>query len=373
MKKVRLFANIVVVLAVVAQLMACLETQETYSAGFRFSKPSSVRTFVYANTSTDSVVMVCLGNWHITKDTPEATWCTIDEMRGYGNAIYSLGVHFAQNTMNQSRLAQFTVYDTDHPDEAHSSWQYLQYATRGDGSFGSAALVKGITSSDGWEIAVSYDDQSRPVTLTVKGPENYSDNYTMDYNEKSSLLTVNTSNGSHTGTMDIGYQAERLIGAGDTIGYVPQYYSNGVEMSMSRAFNYVASYMRRVQAYAYLMDGRSMTPDSLHNADSLIYYSHWKLVQKPNVVERYKLEYGQMDNRYQTVDANQLLLGMDNCDPLQLISLFRYCRSTSIVTRATSDKGTINVTTELNSDKSVRRMVVADAIKGTETTYDFTY
>ena len=64
---------------------------------------------------------------------------------------------------------------------------------------------------------------------------------------------------------------------------------------------------------------------------------------------------------------------MDNCDPLQLVSLFRYCRSTSIVTRATSADGSIQVTTELNSDKSVRRMVVADAIKGTEVTYDFTY
>ena len=38
-----------------------------------------------------------------------------------------------------------------------------------------------------------------------------------------------------------------------------------------------------------------------------------------------------------------------------------------------SSHGNIQVTTELNSDKSVHRMVVADGIKGTEVTYDFTY
>lgn len=64
---------------------------------------------------------------------------------------------------------------------------------------------------------------------------------------------------------------------------------------------------------------------------------------------------------------------MDNCDPLQLVALFRYCRSTSIVTRATSTGSVINVATELNGDKSVRRMVVTDGLKGTEVTYDFTY
>lgn len=373
MKRITYFANIVAVLAIVAQLTACLKNEDPYSAGFQFSKPSNVRTFVYANTTTDSLVMLSYGNWHITTDTPNAVWCTIDEMKGYGNAIYSLGVHFAQNTTNQQRLAQFTVYDTDHPDDAHSSWQYLQYATRGDGSLGTAALVKGITSSDGWQIAVSYDEKCRPVTLSVKGPENYSENFSMDYNEKSSILTVNTGNGPLTGNMDNGYQTERLIGAGDTIGYSPQYYSNGVEMSANYAFNFQSSRVRRTQAYAYLLGGKSLTPDSLHTADSLVYYSRWKLESKPNTVERYKLEYGQMDNRYQTVDANQLLLGMDNCDPLQLISMFRYCRSTSIVTRATALNGTISVTTELNSDKSVRRMVVADALKGTEITYDFTY
>ena len=80
-----------------------------------------------------------------------------------------------------------------------------------------------------------------------------------------------------------------------------------------------------------------------------------------------------MDNRYQSVDANQLILGMADCEPLQLLSMFRYTRSTSILKKAISKDGTIDVSTELNADRSVHRMVVKDACHNTETTYDFTY
>lgn len=373
MKRINLFANILAVLAVAAQLTACLENEDPYTAGFQFMKPTNVRTYVYANTSTDSLVMLSQGPWQITADTPEARWCTIDQLTGKGYTIYALGVHFDQNTTGQPRLAQFTVTDTNHPDKAHATWQYQQRATRGDGSFGSAALVKGIKSSDDWQVSISYDAKSRPVQLDVKSPDGTNEQYRMDYNEYSETLKVTTANGTMTGSMDNGYQAEQLIGAGDTIGYTPQYYSNGMQMSISNAFNYVASRLKRTQAFAYLIGGKDLDPDSQHTADSLVYLCRWKLEAKPQTMERYKLEYGAMDNRYQTVDVNQLLLGMDECEPLQLISMFRLCRSTSIVTRATSASGTIDVATELNADRSVRRMVVKDSRRGTEVTYDFEY
>lgn len=373
MKKVHLFPNILAVLAVVVLFTACLGDEVSYNAGFRFTRPTSVRTLVFANTSTDSLKMECYGEWQITADTPDATWCTIGMMKGHGNSYYALGVHFQPNTTNQSRIAQFTINDTEHPGEAYASWQYLQYATRGDGSFGSAALVKDITSSDGWNVAIDYDDKSRPVKLSVTAPDSSVNRYTLNYNETGGFMTVSIGNSLLTGTMDNGYQAERLVGTSDTIGYVPQYYPNGMQISPNYAFNYVVTSQTRTQGYAYLLGGKSLEADSLHTADSLTYYSRMKLANMPSTVERYKLEYGQMDNRYQTVDVNQLLLGMDRCDPLQLVALFRYCRSTSIVTRATSTGSVINVATELNGDKSVRRMVVTDGLKGTEVTYDFTY
>ena len=94
---------------------------------------------------------------------------------------------------------------------------------------------------------------------------------------------------------------------------------------------------------------------------------------KVEYVEKLKLEYSDMDNRCQSVDPNQLLLGFADCHSMQLLSMFRYTRSTSIIKRALSAEGSIEVTTELNADKSIRQMIVKDARKGTEVTYDFTY
>ncbi len=373
MKTIKLFANMLAAMAVAVQLTACLSNEDPYRAGFVFSKPTSAVTNIYANTTTDSLVVTCYGPWHITADMSDASWCSIDAMKGQGSAIYFLGVHFSPNTTGRSRLAQFTITDNDHPNEAHASWQYLQYATRGDGSWGSAALVKSITSSDDWKVNIEYDAKSRPIKLSVKGPDNYNEQFSMAYYESEERLTVSTSSSTMNGKMDNGYQTEQLLGTGDTIGYKSQYYSYGMQMPASYAFNYVSARTKRTQAYAYLLNGKSLTPDSLHTADSLIYYCQWKLVDKPKVVERYKLEYSQMDNRYQTVDVNQLILGMSECEPLQLISMFRYCRSTSIVKRATTADGIIDVTTELNTDRSVRRMVVKDNRRGTEVAYEFEY
>lgn len=373
MKTIKLFANMLAAMAIALQLTACLGNEDPYRAGFVFSKPTSAVTGIYANTSTDSLVITCYGPWHITADMPDASWCTIDGMKGQGSAIYFLGVHFTPNTTGRSRLAQFTITDNDHPNEAHATWQYLQYATRGDGSWGTAALVKSITSSDNWKVNIEYDAKSRPIKLSVKGPDNYNEQFSMAYYESEERLTVSTSSSTMNGKMDNGYQTEQLLGTGDTIGYRSQYYSYGIQMPATNAFNYVSARTKRTQAYAYLLNGKSLTPDSLHTADSLIYYCQWKLVDKPKVVERYKLDYSQMDNRYQTVDVNQLLLGMSECEPLQLISMFRYCRSTSIVKQATAPGGTIDVTTELNADRSVHRMVVKDNRRGTEVAYEFEY
>lgn len=373
MKKNHLLSIIVAAMAVITMFTACLGDEHPYSAGFQFSKPQNVRTSVFANTANDTVEVYCMGPWQITRDTPDAQWCTIDHSKGGGSATYIMNVSFEQNTTGQSRIAQYTITDTSHPDKAYSTWQYLQYATRGDGSLGSAALVKSITSSDDWTVTVSYDGKCRPKEINVKNPAGNNDRYSMNYDEVNGILTVTNGNSVLKGTMDNGYQTEQLVGIGDTIGYKPQYYPNGVQVSANFAFNYLASHVRRTQAFAYRLGGKSLAPDSLHTADSLTYYCRWKTESRPTTIERFRLDYGQMDNRCQTVDVNQLLLGMADCEPLQLLAMFRYTRSTSIVTRASSDNGTIDVTTELNADRSVRRMVVKDSRQGTEVTYDFAY
>jgi hypothetical protein len=373
MRKINLFVtSLLLGLVVSFSLTSCLSSEDPYRAGFSFINPTSVRTNIYANTTVDSVIVECLGPWAISG--VNASWCKLDLTSGRGNAIYSFAVSFEQNTTGEARLAQFTIQDTDHPADAHSSWQYLQYATRGDGSMGNAALVKTITSDDGYVAKMEYDKQSRPVRFTLTNPDGtFAEQMDVRYNEQAHQLTVERNGTSMTGTMDSNFQSMRLVGVNDTVGYTSQYYSNGMQMSANNAFNVVSSNaVRGLQAFSYLLGGKSLAPDSLHTADSLRYVRQWKS-DGQRYVEMLKLEYSQMDNRYQSVDVNQLLLGFAECHPMQLLSMFSYARSTSIVRRATSSTGNIDVTTELNPDKSVRRMVVKDARKGTEVTYDFAY
>ena len=88
-----------------------------------------------------------------------------------------------------------------------------------------------------------------------------------------------------------------------------------------------------------------------------------------------ELTYSANDNRCQSIDANQLVRGVEECDPYLLASLFRYTRSTSILKKAKGKQGEenveYNVSTTLNNDKSIHTMTVS---KGAESiTYTFNY
>ena len=50
-------------LAAAVLTTACLSSEDPYYAGFQFVKPSYVRTAVFANTTTDSLVMLSQGSW----------------------------------------------------------------------------------------------------------------------------------------------------------------------------------------------------------------------------------------------------------------------------------------------------------------------
>ena len=354
-------------------LTSC-NNDDPYRAGFIFQQPQYSVTPLYANTTGDSLIMQCFGPWRITAEGDDQSWATIDQMTGKGSAIYSFGVHFAQNTTGQSRTAKFIIRDTDHPDEAYASWRYLQFATRGDGSLGNASLVRTITASDGYKATIDYDEKARPVKFLLTDANSaVAEQIDIDYNELSGRLTVSRAGIAMSGTMDLGFQAERLTGASDTVGYYAQYYSNGMPMPLNNAFSFVSSTSKGMQASSYLLNGQSLDPDSLHTADSLRYVRQWRN-DSFRYVEQFKIEYASgSDNRHQSIDPNQLLLGFAECQPLQLLSMFRYCRSTSIIARAISSKGNIDVTTELNPDRSISRMVVSDRRNDTETSYVFGY
>ena len=249
-------------------------------------------------------------------------------------------------------------------------------ATRGDGSLGSAALVRSVESSDGYLATIEYDQKARPVSYTLTGND-VSDRLAVAYDEAAGKMTLTYNGYAMSGDMDNGYQPTHLEGATDTVAYQSQYYPNGMPVSSNYAFNFVSrTTSHGLQAYSYLLgskshpNGQPLGADSLHVADS-IRYVHQVNGSAQRQVEMLAPIYSQQDNRCQSVDVNQLLLGFAECHPAQLLSLFRYTRSTSIVAEAKSADGDIRVTTALNSDKSVRTMTVER--NGQSVTYTFNY
>ena len=111
--------------------------------------------------------------------------------------------------------------------------------------------------------------------------------------------------------------------------------------------------------------------DSLHCADSIAVervfpdYSH--------KAETFKMTYSSIDNRMTSVDVNQLIGGVANCDPYLLLSFYKLARQTSVVAKAEGKKGTTyTVSTETNANGSVRTMTVTDHM-GNKITYTFEY
>ena len=362
MKTIKLLA---VLLTTVALTIAC-KSDDPYSAGFIFYKPSSPVTTVYANNVIDSIVVFSYGRWTL-KSSTQGNWCTPDRTQGTGSTISSLPIRFTQNTTGEPRNALFTFYDDQHPDDAHSSLAYWQYATRGDGAMGNAPEVKTITGSDGSRFVFAYDELHRPTSLQVTLNGETLHNIQLRFNDYDSTLTVTNRSRSMRARYDNDFQPQRLIGETDTIGYYSQYFNNYTQMPANHAFNIEHhSYEQPTKRYAFLMNGQSLLPDSLHNADSL-------RIASDKMLENLKLTYSQTDNRRQTVDVNSLMFGTRECDPYQLLSLFRYARNTSVISEATGAQADDRITmaTTLNADKSISTLTVSR--HGQQTVYTFEY
>lgn len=347
---------------------ACLGDDEAYHAGFSFEKPNSAVNYYYANNTTDSLVFWGYGNWEIV-DTKgyDNSWFTIPTRKGKGSVQYSQEMTFAQNATGESRMASFRVQDTSHPGDAYSTLLFVQYATRGDGSLGTAADVKSITGSDGSTIDFSYDSRHRVTAVKIQKADQVLANLQMAYDDDAMTLSVNDNHALLTATYGKDYQPLLLTNGSDTVGYFFRYYPNYVTIPESYTFNFKHCGQRTntCVTYDFGYNGCSLLPDSLHNADSLYFYT--------NNVEtmRLGLTYSDIDNRNQSVDANQLLMGVEKCDPYLLASLFRYARNTKVISKAKHEDVEIDVEATLNSDKSIQTLTVK---RGGETiVYTFNY
>lgn len=396
--------NLLILCASACMMASCLNDTDSYNTGFVVSKPSSSVSYSYANETLDSLVFASYGDWTLTNNS---TWCKVSRTSGSAYTIYSLPVTFSQNTTNESRSAVLTITDKNHPSDGYTSVMFLQYATRGDGSLGSAALVKKVVGSDGTEINVTYDSSERPLTLTMANADGtFSRNMTFAYNDYDSVMTATVSKFVYTyndttytlsnqtlkgSTTSIIGQPDYLhttnpgvlqkmlnsslvstASVNDTVAYDYNYYSNGIPISMNYGFKVIHKSGGLYDAQNLKSNkGMSLMADSAHCADSII-ITHRNPDNVP-VYDTYGLTYSANDNRYCSLDVNQLVNGVRYSDPYLLLSFFKYARNSKIIKSAVGKKSTKTISATLNSDKSVNTLIVSDSSTGSNVTYTFTY
>lgn len=353
-----LLKQMLVAASVAPMMMSCLSNEGNSYAGFTSVEISST---AYANTTVGYLSFMSYGDWTLTLRSG-SDWLAPSLTQGNGMAIYSMPVTFAMNTTGEGRTAELYLEDTS--GDANMSFGMGQYATRGDGSYGYAPLVKSISGSDGSEIQIDYDSHCRPTKLIIKkGDTTYRD---MAFTWGDSTLTV----GELQASLGSGFQPGELTSETDTVGLFSQsFYPTGANQVFSFIERKNLSAEYAVQSIL-MLDQTLTDPDGDRQIDSLRYLHHYS--DGSEVREYMKLSYGDCDNRQQSVDANQLIFGVEECNPYLLVGLYRYARSTKMISTAATDSGDFTMAATLNSDKSVSTLTVTDK-SGQKTTYAFAY
>ena len=348
MKIIRLF-----IMAAIIPMMASCLSDNGGNSGFSGAGGTSG----YANTANGYIQFASIGNWYIVQDGSK-DWLKIDLMRGNGYSFYVIPTHFEQNKTGLKRTARITIQDANEHD-AYSTFYLAQYATRGDGSLGNAPLVKTIKGDDGTDITITYDDKCRPTTFKMLRNGATKHNIGFNYNDKDTTLYVTTGSNTLEGRFDEGYQPDNLTSETDTVVYKSGIVANSISMSVER----LLAGGERSGVSHLVSGGQRFGADDEHIADSLK-YRHIYTDGRPVYGEDLKLHFGdektRVSNRNQSVDANQLLLGADECNPFMLLSLFRNMRNSYVITEATARNGRFTVSTVLNPDKSISTMTVTD-------------
>lgn len=359
--------------AAVTVLASCIKSNGDSYAGFGGVRLSAT---AYANNTRGYMQFLSYGDWHMQVRSG-SDWLRPDTLQGKGMFIYTIPVYFTPNTTGKVRSAQIYIEDINNT-SANVTFPMGQWATRSDGSMGGAPLVKGIKGSDGSEISLSYDSNARPIELIInKGGQQLR---RLDYVWGDTLLTVRRPDRKNlVGTITNGFlpvllKSETLT-AGQTSTDSVGYFSNDMLAgAASTALNFEERLDNRSEyiSQAVRYDNQKITnPDSIAHIDTLSYTHKYA---DGNVVKvAMKLSYdGRIDNRNQSVDANQLLLGVSECNPYLLTGLFRSVRSSLLISKAATAAGNYTMEATLNADKSFNTVTVTDP-KGGKVVYTFKY
>lgn len=412
----KIIKTIFAAMAAVALVASCEEQEPSSFYSIQVALPHTGNYpigYKYANEYSDSLKFLSYSPWKIEQTEGDEGFVTINgQTSGKGNMIVSYGVTLSENTTGKSRFATYQIVDSEDASRAKASLRYVQFATRQDGALGNAAEVKNISGSDGSNIDITYDNRHRPLSISMSAGDMkreitfaYDDNdntvtatqskYEFSYAD--TLFTYNNVklNGSYKDCflpnvnsyiyqprllMTLNSSETALVNTfNDTRNYIKQtmayqaFSNNGIEYSFANGFMVKNSIGNKfAQAIGVYYNSKSnLDVDSIYKADSIgveRVYSDNK-----HKSEMYKLSFSNISNRMTTVDANQLMEGVANCDPYLLLSFYKLARQSYVFAKAEGRKGArYTFDTKANADGSIKTLAVTD-INGNKTTYTFSY
>lgn len=412
----KIIKTIFAAMAAVALVASCEEQEPSSFYSIQVALPHTGNYpigYRYANEYSDSLKFLSYSPWKIEQTEGDEGFVTINgQTSGKGNMIVSYGVTLSENTTGKSRFATYQIVDSEDASRAKASLRYVQFATRQDGALGNAAEVKNISGSDGSNIDITYDNRHRPLSISMSAGDmkreitfaydDYENTVTAtqskyEFSYADTLFTYNNVklNGSYMDRFlpnvnNYIYQPRMLMTLNssetalvntfnDTRNYIKQtmayqaFSNNGIEYSFANGFMVKNSIGNKfAQAIGVYYNGKSnLDVDSIYKADSIgveRVYSDNK-----HKSEMYKLSFSNISNRMTTVDANQLMEGVANCDPYLLLSFYKLARQSYVFAKAEGRKGArYTFDTKANADGSIKTLAVTD-INGNKTTYTFSY
>lgn len=412
----KIIKTIFAAMAAVALVASCEEQEPSSFYSIQVALPHTGNYpigYKYANEYSDSLKFLSYSPWKIEQTEGDEGFVTINgQTSGKGNMIVSYGVTLSENTTGKSRFATYQIVDSEDASRAKASLRYVQFATRQDGAMGNAAEVKNISGSDGSNIDITYDNRHRPLSISMSAGDmkreitfaydDYENTVTAtqskyEFSYADTLFTYNNVklNGSYEDCflpnvnsyiyqprllMTLNSSETALVNTfNDTRNYIKQtmayqaFSNNGIEYSFANGFMVKNSIGNKfAQAIGVYYNSKSnLDVDNIYKADSIgveRIYSDNK-----HKSEMYKLSFSNISNRMTTVDANQLMEGVANCDPYLLLSFYKLARQSYVFAKAEGRKGArYTFDTKANADGSIKTLAVTDA-NGNKITYTFSY
>lgn len=412
----KIIKTIFAAMAAVALVASCEKQEPSSFYSIQVALPHTGNYpigYKYANEYSDSLKFLSYSPWKIEQTEGDEGFVTINgQTSGKGNMIVSYGVTLSENTTGKSRFATYQIVDSEDASRAKATLRYVQFGTRQDGALGNAAEVKNISGSDGSNIDITYDNRHRPLSISMSAGDMKRE-ITFAYNDNDNTVTATQSkyefsyadtlftynnvklNGSYMDRflpnvnsyiyqprllMTLNSSETALVNTfNDTRNYIKQtmayqaFSNNGIEYSFANGFMVKNSIGNKfAQAIGVYYNSKSnLDVDSIYKADSIgveRVYSDNK-----HKSEMYKLSFSNISNRMTTVDANQLMEGVANCDPYLLLSFYKLARQSYVFAKAEGRKGArYTFDTKANADGSIKTLAVTD-INGNKTTYTFSY